>query len=145
MIVVTAIHGERIHGWLRDDIDTTDTFSYDRYLQACAANRTPVGIQHARNLVGQKDVRVDGQGNLVAVVPMMALMPIDMLMGPMEEYSVIPSSWYFPGSMKTSKDIMEKLLTAAEASEVRNRAAAAGIQTAGIQPARPHIVPPRGH
>lgn len=139
MIVVTAVHGERVHGWLREDLSPEAIKDFDMYMQVCCANRTPVSILNARNLVGQKDVRVDPRGNIAAIVPMMALMPIDMFIGPMEEYFVVPSSWYFPGRTEKSKEIMDRLLRAAEDVEVRNRAAAAGIH-----PARPQIVP-RGH
>ena len=142
MIVVAATHGERIHGWLRKDVDTRVTESFDMYMQACCANRTPVPIMNARNLVGQKDVRVDPQGNFLGIVPMLALMPVDMFMGPIEEYHVIPSSWYFPGRIEGARKIMDKLLEVTEANELRSRAAAAGIQS--VQPVPPRIVP-RGH
>jgi hypothetical protein len=124
MIVVTAIHGERIHGWLPEQ---EHDIGYQRYMQVVAQQRHSVSIQHARNLVGSKDVRTDAQGRFMGVASMMALMPIDMFPGPMEEYQVIPSSWYFPGSMEQSKKLMENLIKAAEASEMRSRAMEAGI------------------
>jgi hypothetical protein len=127
MIVVTALHGERIHGWLPEHHGEHGEFNYQQDMQAAARQHEPVSIQHARNLVGSKDVKTDAQGRFLGVASMMALMPIDMFPGPMEEYQVIPSSWYFPGSMERSKKLMENLIKAAEASEMRSRAMEAGI------------------
>jgi len=133
MVVVTALHGERFHGWISEDDGDPD-----EYLDKCSSEGRAATLINVRNLLGQKEPQKDAMGNFVGLIPLMALMAIDMFPAAMSSYRVVPAAWYFPGKVEGAKKPMKALLDNAENQEMRNRAIAAGIHTAGPVPGGRH-------
>jgi len=133
LVVITAIHGEKFQGWVPPHVEYPK-----EYLQDCSKNHIAAEIHNVRNLVALKDPRTDAAGNFIGMANMMSLMAIDMFPEALPIYFVIPSSWYFPGENEGAKKPMKALLENAEQNEVRNRAIAAGIHTAGPVPGGRH-------
>jgi len=133
MVVVTAVHGERFHGWV--PMSKGDPHEY---LADCASKGRPAEIHNVRNLIGHKEPKLDAMGNFVGMASMMSLMAIDMFPEAMPTYHIIPSCWYFPTENDGAKKPMKALIDNAEQNEVRNRAIAAGITPAGPVPRGGH-------
>lgn len=125
MVIITALHGERFHGWVPEDKGDPN-----EYLNACNKEGVAAELHKVRNLIGHKEPKTDQMGNFIGMATMMTLMAIDMFPGPLDIYHVIPSGWYFPGSVEGAKKPMMALLENAEQNEVRNSAIAAGIHPA---------------
>lgn len=135
MVVITALHGERFHGWVPEKFDDPR-----EYLKACGANGIPAELEHVRNLIGNKEVKQTAQG--VGIFPMMALLPIDMFATAMKSYHVIPSAWYFPGETGEARELMEGLLDGVEKMETRMRLQAAGLHDpSNVEPSDGPLAP----
>lgn len=126
MIVVTASHGEKFHGWLPSEV--ADINSAYTYLANCKSAGRAIKLLDVRNLLTQ--VHTQQISGSTQQVSLMVLMPIDMFPGPIPSYSVYPSSWYFPIENVGCKKPMQQLLVNAERTEVHNKAIISGITPA---------------
>jgi hypothetical protein len=116
--IVSSTHGEKYIGNIPGDVENGA-----EYFNSAAKAKTPVRLQNVRLLLTRYGAGAAGIGAGLQTV--VALLPIDLCDGPLEEINVVPSSWY---SIPTTTDVVSKLkrlLDAAEKSEENNRLATA--------------------
>lgn len=130
LVVVVAIHGEKFLGWVPPECE-----HQEKYMKDAAQSGGPVRLLNARNLVGQCNPSVDASGNVIGIQKLLLLMPIDGHNGPLSEYYVVPSSWYFPKNTGEYGQVkISGLLEHALEMEARMTAAAAGLHVAKSMP-----------
>lgn len=129
LVVVTATHGEKLLGFIPEHITDPHKYIEDRTYE-----HGPIELKNARILLAQMHPSLDPRGRPVGVAKLFLPMTIDLAVGPVSSYFLVPSSWYFPGEDKVVKKRMTEVLRQAETNESQMAAEDAGIIAATSMP-----------